>query len=96
MQHDEETEFARRVFAILLVDRKRVKLQLDCRASCNVIRQNNLPWGVTLKQTNQRLKVYNGEKETPLKRISITMISEKEAPLKRLSITVISDCVKRL
>ena len=52
---------ARQLFATMVVEGKEVKFQLDTGATCNVIRKEDVPASVKIRQTTQRLTLFSQE-----------------------------------
>ena len=55
-----DQQYPKRIFASMHMAGRRVTFQLDCGASCNVMRRHDLPDTVHIEPTEQILKVYNG------------------------------------
>ena len=58
--------FPSRIFATMQLEGEPITFQLDCGATCNVVRRSDLPREARITSTNTCLKMYNGTTETPL------------------------------
>ena len=57
------TTYERKLYTVMKVGRKLVKFQIDMGATCNVLKQSDLPQKATIKQTAQVLTLFNGHKD---------------------------------
>ena len=65
--------YRRQIFAKMIVGDRPVRFQLDTGATCNVIREEEVPRGVQIQATQQVLKMYNRTTVKPLGECSLKL-----------------------
>ncbi|XP_022099928.1 uncharacterized protein LOC110984244 [Acanthaster planci] len=59
-------KYANEIMATFMINGQRIKMQVDCGATCNVLPQKYLPVGTTIDKSNKILSLYNNEATIPV------------------------------
>ena len=74
---DEDVRFLEKLYTRLLIQGKQVCVQVGTGATCNIIRYEELVDATMMRETSQRLQLYDGTLVTPAGRIALEVQDAK-------------------
>ena len=85
------TTYEHILYAEMKVGRKLVKFQIDTGATCNVLKQSDLPQKATIKKTAQVLALFIGTKMTPLGKTIVKVTNPRTSKRYSVQFIVVKD-----